>query len=264
MTPQIITQTSVATAQNGFKVNNSKLADFSNPNRLSPEDQLILANTPDKLLDEIAKQQAYDQYNNSSTRKATRVVGNSIPFIHTFLAGAFHKGSASAKLAKSASTGADWGFFAGTVWLYNKALGKIYDTFPRARKFRDDHPTAAYIGEVGSAVYISRKAIKGFHAIIRKLSNGKKPMQIVQEFMEKRPNLAEKLAKVFKPVTNLIEKYPALKGYAKLGAAVTMLGLMAKDLYDVSKIRKNSGKNIEQLKDRRYQIAKNLANQYNA
>ena len=256
-----------------------------------PTDPLALANTPDYVLEQIAKQEANQQFNNSPTRKITKVVGNSIPFIDSFVAGAAHKGSASSKLASSAGRGSDWGVFAGAIWLYNKALNKAYDTFPGMRKLKEDHPTTAMIGEVGSAYVVGDVAIRGYRKAFKK---GLKttPEQAFNNLFEKFPKTSNVLGNIFHPVKAITKMIPegvkqwgktainklpeglrqrgktvsnnlstGVKQWGGLAVTLSIGGLILKNIFDVHKTKKNADQNLAELKDQRYQLALNIANE---
>lgn len=264
MTFQVAAQTPTAIVQNQpYK----KPADsaFMSPkqivtNQLSPQDQAFLVNMPPEALQAWAKHDPVRDFNNSKTRTVTNVVGNAIPYADSYLAGAMRSGPASAKVARSVSTGSDWGVFTGAIWLYNKALGKAYDAFPGMRKFKEDNPTIAMAGEIGTGVLVGRLAIKGWRSGFEKLSGGKSFEQVVENWAKKRTSATEKVATIFKPVTKLVEKFPKLPEYAGLAFAVTALGLIAKNLFDVHKVKKDSDRNLEHLKAQKEEAAKNILN----
>jgi len=218
------------------------------------QDKYLVANTPDDYLQAISKYQAYSQYNNDPTRGITKVVGNSIPFVDSFARGAMHQGSGSAKIAKTASTGADWGIFTGAVWLYNKAVNKVYDLFPGAAKFREDHPTTAYVGELATSVAVGHGAVRGFE----KIGGNEFIDKNVNKFFENKPGISKKIEDITKPLNEFAKNHPKAMGYAGLGVTLTLGGLIAKNIYDVFHAKKAADKRYEQLKDQRYQVTKEL------
>ncbi len=225
------------------------------PANITPMD---IANLPDGLLQAVAEKDAYEQYANDPTRKVTSVVGHSIPFVDSFVRGALHdgtKGSGSAKIAKTASTGADWGIFVGIVWLYNKGLDQVYKLFPGAREFKHDHPTVAYVGELATGVGIGHLGVHYFN----KWGGNQKVFDEVRNFFDKNyPNLAEKAGNIVRPLADFAEKNKVIMGWASVGVLATLGGIIIKNIYDVYKTKKNADDKFEELKDQRYQVTKEL------
>jgi len=249
----LIPQITTVTGQNPGLIK-SKMEKFN------PQSPLALANTPDEFLELAAKQEAYQQFNNSPTRKITNVVGTSIPFIDSFMAGAITKGSASSKLAGTVGRGSDWGVFAVAVWLYNKSLGKAYETFPGMRKFKENHPTITFVGELVTGVALARGAInlyrKGFKKGLKTT-----PEQFFTNLFKKAPKVSETVAAIYKPVEKIASKIPErIKKYAGAVITLSLAGLILKNIYDVRQTKKRTDKNLVELKNQRYQIALNLAN----
>jgi|GEM_PF-6287943 len=255
-----VLQTTKATSQYSEHNAGKKPA---NDNIMDPDtsNDLILlsaANTPDQFIESIAKQEAVENFNKKPTRTATSVVGHSIPFVDSFLKGASHNGPASAKVGKTVSTGSDWGVFTGAVWLYNKALDKVYDNVPGLRKFKEDHPATAFVGEVASGVAVGQTAIWGYHKGTEKLT-GKTSEVWINQATEKMKNSSETIAKVFKP----FEKIPSsVKRWGGFGLIATLGGLIIKNIYDVHKIKTDTDERAEQLKAVRNDAAERAANIY--
>lgn len=242
--PQVTTQTTTTIAKNK-----------GSEKPWVPVEQYALINAPDSYLKAIASNEPYEKYRKNPTRGVTKLVGNSIPYVDSYLTGALTKGSTRTKLAATGDTATDWGVFTGAIWLYNKALNKVYDTFPEAKKFRQENPTISYVGEAASAVAVGNSAIWGFNKLDVKEKAGRK----IGEFLSNHPGFEKNLGKVFKPVSNIAENIPKpMKSWIGLGTTLTLVGLIAKNIFDVHHAHSQVKNNYEQLKDLRYQETKAL------
>ncbi len=219
------------------------------PGMLTPEQQLLLiANASNDNLEIMARNEAARDYNQDPTRKVTEVVGTAIPYVDSVVQGALHKGSSSAQLAKTVSKGSDWGIFTGAVWLYHKALDKVYDNVPGLRNFKEDNPTLAFVGELISAVGVGQAAIWGYNKAVEKVTKGKTVTEVVEGWISKSPKTAETVAKVFKPIQMIPEK---VRGYLGLGIFLTFGGIILKNIFDVHNKKVQEDKRLEELKDER-------------
>ncbi len=221
-------------------------------------EMLAMANAPDDFLRAVARHEANEDYNNDPTRTITSVVGSSIPFVDSIARGAFHSGTASQKVARAASTGSDWGVFTGAVWLYNKALQKVYDNVPGLKKFKEDHPTITFLGEVGSAVGVGVAAIKGYRKGVELLT-GKTPEVLINQVTDRMKNSSEVIAKIFKP----FEMIPnALRPYLGWGTFIVLGGIIAKNIFDVHNTKVKEDKRFEELKEQKYEATRALLDRY--
>ncbi len=229
-------------------------------NPMSPEELLRLSNTPDDVLELAAKYDAYQKYNDDPTRTVTSIVGNTVPFADSFMTGALTKGPASHKVAATANKGTDWAIFVGAVWLYNKALSKVYDNFPGLKQVKEDHPGVALVGEIGSAVLVGEAAIWGANKAFAGLV-GKSKEQTFTEFFTKKAKTSEFLAKPLMEVSKFAEKHPNIVKYSGLGVTVLLVGLIAKNIFDAHRTKVNTDKKLAELKDQRYDTTKALLDQ---
>lgn len=252
MTAIIPTATTV-TAQNNRLVQPQSQVEVSAA--ITP---MQVAELPDGLLKAVAYNDVYTNYkDNALTPKVVDAVGTSIPFIDSVARGALHDGKGSAKIARTANTGKDWGIFVGAVWLYNKALEQVYKAFPGARQFKQENPTITAIGEVGSAVAVGQGAIWGANKLYNKISPNKAFEQHVQEFVEKKfPKVSQKVGEVLKPVSEFAKNNKPVMKWAGFGVIATLGGLIVKYFYDVYNTREKADDKFEQLKDQRYEVVK--------
>ncbi len=255
MTTGIVLPTTSATAQNqGYLPQMDKQVVKRQTGQPTLQDRYNIANTPDSLLESMAKYEAYTEYKNDPTRTATKAAFPTFLVADSFTQGVMKQGSGSAKLATTASTASDWGVFTGAVWLYNKGINKMYDLFPGAAKFREDHPTTAYVGELASSTALGWGAVhvynqKGGHEFVER--NMKK-------LLDKTPGLSNKAEEIVRPLSDFAKKHKNIVALGYLGAGMVAIGLVAKNIYDVFHAKETADNRYEQLKDQRYQVTKEL------
>ena len=216
------------------------------------------ADLSDDRIDLASKRKAYREYTNDPSRIITGIVGAGIPIVHSLACGIAAKGSTAVKANAALNTAKDWGLVIAGFALYNKVVKSILNSTQPTKKFTEDHPGATSLGIILSGATVANAAVrygnKALAGLFGKNSNQTAETKLADSAIIKNKTLG----KIITNVENFAKsrKGTLISKFAIMGTIV----LVVKNLFDLGKIDNRIAGTKENLKQKRFEDLKALAN----
>lgn len=220
---------------------------------------LRITNMSDADIDKSVRHKACKEYTNDNTRTVTNIIGTAIPIISSLACGITAKGNTADKTRAALIAGKQWGLFIAGAYLLNKAVIQIIKNVNPIKDFTDNHPGLTIAGIIIGCFEAGKAAIHYGDKALTKLLDNKSIDERLTKFLQKSSMLKNK---TLEKTINKLENFAnSPKGeYAGI-AAITGLGvLIVKNFYDLFKVDYKISKTKENLKEKRFNASKELAN----
>lgn len=221
--------------------------------------KLCLANLSDDQIDLNSRQKAYKSYVNDPTKVVAGVVCASIPFVHSIAKGVEAAGTTAQKTGVALKTAKNWGIFIVGAALFTKAAEFLINDDKTAKNFTKNHPSLALSGLLVSAVAVGNAAIHYGDKLLTKLFDNKNVDEKITESLEKSSAMRNE---TYKKVIDRMAEFSNSKagGYAKQAALIGTAILAIKPFMDFAKLSSDIRENKRNLKQKRYEASRDLAN----
>ena len=210
-------------------------------------------NADDKQLKQLAREDARSEFANDPQRKRENKFATMLPVADSLLQGVATSGKLSKKGKAVVKAGTEWAVFMGAVALYNKAMGKVTQTFPALKEFGEEHPVISKVADTTVGVVTGMSAVhyffKGVNKLRSKVKGFDKAVKTIENLVDDSGvgkainNGMETFAKKFPKANNVVKKV------AVLALPVACVGLLGVYFYDLLKMGSKQDSNYKDLKE---------------
>ncbi len=224
-----------ATAQNPLNLKQQGIIVYEHREDFIDPEVHKRANISDAYINYRAGKEAVDQYKNSPFRAVeTGALLLGVPAALSVVAGTAEEGinnrlKGTLRFAKS------FGILAVAAIAVSKAAHAVINAVPSLKNFREEHPTATWLGILAGAIFAGVKATDPIDNLIFNNSFGKRVKQGASDLVENAPDKFKNVAdNVYSTVGDFFEKRPWV---FTVGTLALVGGVIAKGISDIYKVR---------------------------